>query len=400
MVMSISLQRNSPHEPPGEASFALFNLGFRPFYLLAAALAAASLPVWVAQFFGVLPAAGYVSAVAWHAHEMLFGFAIAVVTGFLFTAVRNWTGLPTPTGKPLAALVALWVAGRIAMLTGPGLAAAAVDGLFLPAVAWCLWRPLHRARNRNRFFVGILLALAVANLAFHLAHLGALHFSPIVFVEGGLGFVMMIVAIMAGRVVPSFTANAIRSARIRNVRGLDAAALSSLAAAWIAWIASAPAYVGASIALLAAVTNAARLWTWDPWCTRAHPILWILHLSYAWIPIGLLLLAMALAGVGGTPAIALHAVSAGAMGGMIIGMITRTARGHTGMPLRVGRAEVLAYVLVHAGAAARVFVPLLFSVWHAPALIASAACWSIAFSIYCVIYWPLLSRSRADGKPG
>lgn len=400
MPMSMSMQRKSSAEPPGSGSFGLFNLGFRPFYLLAAALAAASLPVWVAQFFGVLPAVGYVSGAAWHTHEMLFGFAIAVVTGFLFTAARNWTGLPTPSGKPLAALAALWVAGRIAMLTGPGIVAAAVDVLFLPAVAWCLWLPLHRARNRNRFFVGILLALAAVNVGFHLSHLGVLKFAPITLVEAGLGFVIMIVAIMAGRVVPAFTRNAVRGARARHVKGLDVAALASLAVTWIVWIAGAPAYVVVPIALFAALTHAARLWTWDPWSTRARPILWILHLSYAWIPVGLMLLALTLAGIGGTPALAVHALAAGAMGGMIIGMITRTARGHTGMPLEVGRSEVLAYVLVHVGAAVRVFVPWAIPQWYAPALVVSAVCWSLAFAIYCVVYWPLLSRTRFDGKPG
>jgi len=398
--MSISLERKGPAMPRGEASFALFALGFRPFYVLAALLAATSLPVWVAQFFGVLPTAGYVSGIAWHTHEMVFGFALSVVIGFLYTAARNWTGLPTPSGKPLAALALLWVAGRIAMLTGPGWLAALVDVLFLPAAAWGLWQPLHRARNRNRFFVGILLALAALNVCFHLSHLGVLRLAPIALVEGALGVVIMIVAIMAGRVVPMFTQNAIRGARIRHVKGLDAAALASFPIAWVAWLVGAPAYIVIPIALFAALTHAARLWTWDPWCTRGTPILWILHLSYAWIPIGLLLLAAALAGVGGTPGIAVHAIAAGAMGGMIIGMITRTARGHTGMPLKVGKAEVSAYVLVHIAAATRVFVPLLLPAWYPAALVVSAVCWSTAFTIYLVVYWPLLSRSRLDGKPG
>lgn len=400
MAMPTSLERNSPGAPQGRGAFALFNLGFRPFYLLAAALAAVSLPIWVAQFFGILPAARYVSAIAWHTHEMVYGFAVAVVTGFLFTAARNWTGLPTPSGKPLAALAALWIAGRIAMLTGPGVIATVFDVLFLPAVAWCLWLPLHRTRNRNRFFVGILLALAAINTAFHLSHLGLLSVAPIVLVELGLGCVILIVAIMAGRVVPSFTRNAIRSARSRNVAGVDIVALVSLPVAWIAWLAGAPAYIAVPAAAAAALAHAVRLWTWDPWCTRGTPILWILHLSYAWIPIGFALLAMSLAGVGGTSALAVHALAAGAIGGMIIGMITRTARGHTGMPLEAGPAEVTAYVLVHAGAAARVFLPLLWPAGYATALIVASACWSIAFGIYCVVYWPLLSRVRADGRPG
>jgi uncharacterized protein involved in response to NO len=400
MAMSISLQPDSAGAPRRPPSFALFNLGFRPFYLLAALLAVLSLPLWVAQYFGWLPALTQFPGIVWHAHEMVFGFAVAVITGFLFTAVRNWTGLPTPSGKPLAALALLWLLGRIAMLTGPGALAAAVDVAFLPAVAWCLWQPLHRSRNRNRFFVAILLALAGINAAFHLSHLGVLDLAPVTLVECALGFVVLIVAIMAGRVVPAFTRNAVRTARIRSVRGLDPASLLGIAATWIAWLAGVPEQVVAALAVFAAGANAARLWTWDPWATRARPILWILHLSYAWIPIGFLLLALALVGIAGSPALALHAFAAGAVGGMIIGMITRTARGHTGMPLAVGRAEVLAYVLVHLGAAARVLVPLCWPAWYPAALAASAVCWSLAFAIYCTVYWPLLSRARLDGKPG
>jgi len=396
---AMSVDTNSA-VPAGGTEFALFNLGFRPFFLLAALFAASSLPVWAAQYFGVLPAVGHVAGVAWHAHEMVYGFAIAVVTGFLFTAARNWTGLPTPTGRLLAALAAFWVLGRVAMLTGPGWLAAIVDVAFLPAVAGCLWKPLQQTRNRNRFFVGILLALAGVNGVFHGAHLGGIDMAPLLIMGMALGLVVMIVAIMAGRVVPAFTKNALRSARIRQVPGLDAIALVSLALALVAWIAAWPAWLLVPMATLAAGANAVRLWSWDPWSTRSQPILWILHLSYAWIPIGLLVLALAVAGVAGSTALAVHAWGAGAVGGMIIGMITRTALGHTGRPLSVGRAEVIAYCLVHLGAIARVFVPLVWPPAYGAALVAAAALWSVAFGIYCVVYWPLLSRVRADGKPG
>lgn len=400
MADSLSMPREPSDRTPVPPAFGLFNLGFRPFYLLAAILAAASLPVWVAQFFGVLPASGYISGIAWHAHEMVFGFAVAVIAGFLFTAVLNWTGLPTPTGRTLAALAALWLSGRILLLTGPAVAAAAVDIAFLPAVAWYLWRPLSRARNRNRFFVGLLLGLAALNAAFHLALAGVIRVSSVAVAEAGIGMVLVVVAIMAGRVVPSFTRNAIRTARIRSLRGLDGAAIASLVLAWTAWLAGVPAAVAAPLALAAAALHAVRLWTWDPWCTRGQPILWILHASYAWIPIGLLLLALSIAGIAGTPALAVHGLAAGAIGGMVMGMITRTARGHTGMPLRVGPIEVAAYALVHLGAVARVFVPLAVPEWYAGAMVVAAACWSVAFALYVLVYWPLLSRARVDGKPG
>jgi uncharacterized protein involved in response to NO len=401
-IMSLPLSVDTPAAglPPSRLPGALFNLGFRPFYLLAALLAAASLPLWVAQFFGVLPPLGDVPGVVWHAHEMVFGFASAVIVGFLFTAVRNWTGQPTPTGLALAAIAGVWIVGRIAMITGPGVFAAVADIAFLPLVAGCLWLPLHRARNRNRLFVAILMAMAVLNVAFHLAAAGLISVSPLAFVEAALGFVLLIVTIMAGRVVPMFTRNAVRSAKLRSVRHLDATAIVAFAGTWAAWVLGAPDPVVGVAALFAAGTHAVRLWTWDPAATRGRPILWILHVSYGWIPLGFLLLASALFGLAGTPALALHAFVVGAMGGMIIGMITRTARGHMGMALDVGRAETTSYVLVHAGAVIRVFVPLLLPSAYGPAIVVSAICWALAFAIYLVVYWPLLSRARIDGKPG
>ena len=384
----------------GKAALAVLNLGFRPFYLLAALFAAASLPIWIAQYFGVLRPVSFVSGIAWHMHEMVFGFAVAVIAGFLFTAARNWTGLPTPSGGALAVLVGLWLLGRAFMLTGPGALAAITDTAFLPAIAWRLWLPLRRARNRNQFFVAILLALGVVNGLFHLGHLGIVTLTPVWCVQVGLAFVVMVVAIMAGRVIPVFTRNAIRAARIRAVRGLDPAALISLAAALVAWLASLPGWLVFLLAMGAAAANGVRLWSWDPWSTRCDPILWILNVSYAWIPTGMLLLALAAAGVAGSSALAVHAFGVGAVGGMIIGMITRTARGHTGRPLRVGRAETLAYALVHLAALVRVAIPLAWPLAYGPAMVGSATLWSLAFATYCVLYWPILTRARADGKPG
>jgi uncharacterized protein involved in response to NO len=379
---------------------ALFNLGFRPFYLLAALLAMLGIPLWLAQYFGILHAPAYASGVAWHAHEMVFGFQAAVISGFLFTAARNWTGLPTPAGWPLAALAGLWLLGRLLMVTGPGWLATAVDVAFLPAVALGLWFPLQRSRNRNRFFVGLLLLLALANLAFHLAVAGLLPVAELSAVRIALYVVLLLVMIMAGRVIPSFTQNAIPGARIRRNRSLDLAAIAMAAAAFIATLAGLPTWIAGPACLLAAALHVARLWMWDPWCTRYQPILWILHVSYAWIPAGLLLMGLAALGAPVPAILADHALSIGAVGGMIIGMITRTARGHTGRPLRAGRAEVLAYVLVHLAAVARVLVPLVWPEGYRFALSASGALWSAAFLLYLLVYVPFLSAPRPDGKPG
>ncbi len=391
--------RSTPNRSLGAFS-AWLALGFRPFYLLAALLAATSVPIWVAQFFGVLPRAGFVAGVAWHTHEMVFGFACAVITGFLFTAARNWTGLPTPTGSTLGALAGLWLAGRVFMLTGPGWLAAIVDLAFLPAVAWCLWRPLRRSRNRNQFFVAILLVLAAMNAGFHLAHAGLITLPPLDWVHAALLLVLLVVAIMGGRVIPAFTRNAIPSARVRILPAVEMAALATLVATLAAWLVGLPDAIVAVLALATAVAHAVRLWLWDPFATRVSPILWILHLSYAWIPLGMLLLALALGGIAGSTSAAMHAFGVGAVGGMIIGMMTRTARGHTGRALRADPPEVAAYGLVHVAALIRVFVPIALPAAYTGALVASATLWSIAFALYCAVYWPVLTRPRIDGKPG
>jgi uncharacterized protein involved in response to NO len=371
--------------------FALFDLGFRPFYLLAALLAVLNVPVWILQWHGELTQAGYLSGAALHAHEMVFGFAAAVIAGFLLTATRNWTGLPTPAGRTLAALALLWVAGRVTMLTGPAALAMIVDVAFLPLVALALWSPLKRSGNRNLFFVGLLLLIAGANLLFHLSRTGVLALPPTVFEHAALALVAVIVALMSGRVTPAFTRNAIPAAQIRRNDRLDVAAIGSLAAALLAWLAHAPAGLLVPLAIAAAGLNAVRLAGWDPLSTRRAPILWILHLSYAWIPLAMLLLALSALTSAVTPALFIHALGAGAIGGTIIGMITRTARGHSGQPLTAGRAETAAYLLVHAGALIRVFGPLVMPAHYGPLLIAAAFAWSAAFLIYLLRYWPMLA---------
>ncbi|HEU5283681.1 MAG TPA: NnrS family protein [Burkholderiales bacterium] len=394
------MRQPDPSPPAPTRGLVLFALGFRPFYLLAAALAAVSVPLWLAQYFGMLPGAGYLPGMAWHVHEMVFGFAAAVVVGFLFTATPAWTGLPTPTGAPLAALAALWLLGRVLMLTGPGWAAATADVAFLLLAALALWLPLRRSRNRNQFFVGILILFAGANLAFHLAHHGALESAPGTYAKFALFLVVFVVSIMAGRVTPSFTRNAIPDAKVRTSATLDRLALAAIGAALLAIVSELPPMLNAALALVAAALHGVRLWRWDPLSTRGRPILWILHLSYGWIPAGLLLLAAAAVTQRVPQVLALHAFGIGAVGGMIIGMITRTARGHTARPLQASAAETTAYALVHAAALLRVVPPLISPTAYPASLLASAAAWSLAFLIYAVQYWPILSRPRLDGKPG
>jgi uncharacterized protein involved in response to NO len=383
--------------PPG--GFALWQLGFRPFYLLASVFAALSIALWAAQFAGWL-GRPYLRGVIWHAHEMLFGFTIAVVVGFLFTAGRNWSNRPTPTGGMLVAFAALWLAGRVLVLTPYGWAAAIVNAAFPVAAAVALAVPFWVSRNRrNYFFIALLVVLGVANLATHLSQLGVVALPEWLGVQLALDVVLFIMAVMGGRVIPMFTNNGVPGAgAVRDAR-VEKAALGSVLVLMALDLMPVPAWVVAMVALVAAAAHAWRLVLWKPWRTWDTPLVWVLHAAYVWIPLHLLLRALAQWGWV-VPSIATHALTAGAMGGLIIGMMTRTARGHTARPLRADRADVACYALVLLAAVVRVGVPLIVPDWWLHAILGSAMLWSAGFGLYALHYWPVLTRARLDGNPG
>ena len=375
----------TPAEPQAQApkGFALLALGFRPFYLLAGAYAALAVPLWALQYAGWLPGASPL----WHAHEMLFGYAFAVIAGFLLTAVRAWTARPTPSGAPLAAIAGLWLAARLLAFDSL-LVSSILDALFALAVAWAIGRPIVASGNRNWYFVVFVLALGAASVAFQAY--------PQVALAAGLDVVLFVIAIMGGRVIPSFTNNAVMGAGAGRNRWIEYGALGSIVLLMLLDVLQLPVW---PIALAAALLHAARLALWAPLATRGRPILWILHLSYAWVVVHFLL--RALAGFDVVPAgLATHALTVGVIGGLTLGMMTRTARGHTARPLKVGTWEVAAYVLVHLAAAVRVFLPFLFPQAYVALILLSAALWSAAFAVFTLAYIPILTRPRLDGQPG
>ena len=376
----------TPSEPHAASAqgFALFALGFRPFYLLAGAYAALSVPLWAAQYAGWLPGANPL----WHAHEMLFGYAFAVIAGFLLTAVRAWTSRPTPSGAALAGIAALWIAARL--LAPYSLQASSVlDALFALAVAWGIGRPIVASGNRNWYFILFVIALGAASVAFVVTE-------PRVALAAGLDVVLLVITIMGGRVIPAFTNNAVLGAGARRNRWIEHGALGAVIALLFLDLFQLPVW---PLALAAAALHAIRVGLWAPLATRARPILWILHLSYAWVAVHLLL--RGLAGVDLVPAaLATHALTVGVIGGLTLGMMTRTSRGHTARPLKVGSWEVAAYVLVHAAAVVRVIFPLVAPGAYAAFVELSAALWCAAFAIFTAVYYPILSRPRLDGQPG
>jgi uncharacterized protein involved in response to NO len=378
----------------------LWRLGFRPFYLGASLYAALSIVVWTLQYVGALRAYALPGPLG-HAHEMLFGFAFAVIAGFLFTAARNWTQQPTPSGASLAAIFAVWGAGRaLAFMPVPSYVAALVNAAFPAVVAAALAQTLLAARNRrNYFFVAVLAAAAIAALLVNLAAMDVIATPPWLGVQIALDLVLLLLVVMGGRVIPMFTNNGVPGADARRVPGLEKAAVGAVLAVLAADVAGLSGTVLAALLTVAAVAHGARLALWHPWRTTAHPIVWILHAGYAWIALHLALRAAAELALVPPPA-ATHALTVGAIGGLTIAMMTRTARGHTGLPLVADRADVAAYGLVLAASVIRVLGPLAAPAMHVAWIVISAAAWSAAYGTYFVAYLPRLTAPRADGRPG
>lgn len=388
-----------PGVPPMATGFALWNLGFRPFYLLASIFSAVSVLLWAAQYSGLLPFA-YLQGPLWHGHEMLFGFTMAVVAGFLLTAVRAWTGQPTVTGAPLMALAALWVAGRVLVLTPLGALAAVVNAAFPVALAVAIAIPLLRVRNtRNYFFVGLLVLMGVLVATLHCALLGVVELPSRLGLVLGLDVMLFIMVVMGGRVIPMFTNNGVPGAGAMRQAWVEKLALGSVLLLFVADFLRLPPGIIAAIALGAATAHGVRLYLWRPWRTFSTPLVWILHAAYAWIVVHLVL--RGLSGMAGfAESYAIHALTTGAIGGLTLGMMTRTARGHTARPLAADGWELTCFLLIQVTAAVRVFGGMISSALYLPSLQLSAVLWSVAFGLYAVRYWPVLTRPRLDGKPG
>jgi uncharacterized protein involved in response to NO len=396
-VLKIEFPQAQSDSSPGE--FALWNLGFRPFYLLASGFAALSVLLWVGQYTGILPSP-YLRSPGWHGHEMLYGYTVAVMAGFLLTAVRNWTGKPTPAGPMLMALAALWMAGRVLVLTPFVISAALVNAAFPVAIAIAIGIPLVQSSNRrNYFFIALLLLLGLAVLAFHLSPVNLLPWPERASLQAGLDVVLFVLAVMGGRVIPMFTSNGIPGVKATRHPWVEKFALGSVLALLAADLLPVPYGVVAALALVAAAAHAARLYRWQPWRTLGTPMVWVLHVAYGWIVIYLVLRGLAAVGIVGE-LFAVHALTIGAIGAMTIGMMTRTARGHTGRPLAADGFEVACYVLVSLAAAIRVFGGMWLPGAYMATVVVSGACWSAAFALYAIRYWPVLTRNRLDGKPG
>ncbi|UUA72373.1 NnrS family protein [Cellvibrio sp. QJXJ] len=380
---------------------ATFSYPFRVFFLATALYGIAVVIAWMSYLFGGIPLPLGWTSLHWHSHEMLYGFTSAAIAGFILTAVCNWTGAPPLKGGKLLALVGLWLAGRLSLWTAswlPAGTAMLIDGLFFPILALYLLQLLLRHGNqRNLVLVAILLLLGMGNLAMHW---GFLTGKTAWLVQGeqlAFGLITLIMIVIGGRIIPAFSRNWLRQrggneGAVKSSNRTDAITLI-LSAAVIpvdVWLGSGT--VAALVILAAAAANAWRLWSWSGWLTRAEPLLWILHLGYAWIIAGLLLKGMAALNLI-APSVWQHALGVGAMGTLILGVMTRVALGHTGRALTLPTFGVIIYLAISIAALSRVLAALGW-INYSFGLMLAASGWTLAFALFLLLYWPILTRPR------
>ncbi|MFO0773985.1 MAG: NnrS family protein [Nitrospiraceae bacterium] len=375
-------------------SHPFWSYGFRPFFFGAALTAGLAIPLWLATLAGWLPTAFLYPGREWHVHEMLFGFFPAAMAGFLLTAVPNWTGRPAVHGPLLGALAALWCAGRVALF-GAGAVpwfGAIVDAGFLICFAAVLWRELALGVAWGQVPVGWLVtAYALTNMWFHVQAVRSL---PTDMAErAAVVLVLGLLALIGGRLAPLFTREFIGRTRAGAppvVRGfVEQSAFGSLGLAGAAWIAIPESLITGLLCVAAAGIHAARLVGWRGWPTYREPLVFILHVGYAWVVIGLALIGCAAAGWGIAPATAVHAVTAGAIGAMTFAIMTRATLGHTGRPKVVGATTVVMYLLVNVGAALRLVAPTVDATLLGNRLIAltlAGLCWGGAYLLFACVY--------------
>jgi len=386
---------------------ALFAYGFRPFFFAVGVAALVLVPWWAGSFAFGWPLGSGWPPTLWHAHEMLFGFIAAAIAGFLLTAVPSWTGRRGFAGIPLMALAALWALGRIVVCSSalwPLPVVAAIDLAFLPALAALIAVALLRARNRNTPLLAVLGLLWACNAVFYWALAAFDATRAALALRVGIGIVLVLVTVIGGRIVPAFTASGLKArgdeVALRAWRGVTplVVALMAVVAAVDALRPDGP--LAGWVALAAALAQGVRLLQWRTLRTLGMPIVWVLHVGYAWLPVGLALKALALLNGAVIAAFWVHALTIGALSTMILGVMTRATLGHTGRPLVASPAIVVAYLLLTAAAIVRVFGLLWWRHNYPGVVVVSGLLWTGAFGVFVAVYAPMLWSPRVDDRAG
>ncbi len=400
-AMNIAVQGAEPLNK-GVKRFALFELGFRPFFLLAGVFAVLLMVTFVLGLVTGVWHYNYFPLFTWHAHEMIFGYSTAVVAGFLLTSVRNWTGTDTATGGRLVLLTLLWLAGRLAPAIPDlsGWLIALIDIAFLPVLAVVIFMPILKARQYRNVPVPLLLLLmAIGNALIYAEMLelsfGSMERGMIV----GMGSLLLLISVIGGRVMPFFTERGLPGVTVTRYEWVELSA-TAMIMFWLLFELALPGSIwSAAAAVMAAVVNGIRLTGWSTLRVRSQPMLWIIHLAYVWLVAGFVM--QGAAALGWLPVTtALHGWTAGAVGLFTLGMMARVSLGHTGRSIVASRLISLSFLLLALAAPVRVLSPLLFPLAAETAHLIAAAGWIAAFAIFVWVYAPYLVRPRADGQAG
>jgi uncharacterized protein involved in response to NO len=385
----------------------LLRLAFRPLFLGGTLFSVIAIGWWTYFWLSPFNWSPYGGPVWWHGHEMLFGFAAAIVVGFLLTAVQSWTGVIGLRGKPLAVLAVIWLSARLLLAFETGLpdwliATVDISYLFLATIAMAY--PVIKVKQwHNLMFVPLLLTLTVFNAGSHWAVITQHAQLALQLLHGTILLFVLIIAVLGGRVIPAFTANTTGCIKALPIKWLEAVSIMSIMA--MVLIASTgfgivPSLVLLFVSSLAAITNGWRFLRWGFQHSSTEPLLWSLHLAYAFIPLGFIALALHAAGLMDNASAALHCFTVGSIGGMILAMTSRVTLGHTGRPLKPHRLLRWAYVFIIIAAIVRVVLPAWLPQLAFWGIGLAGLLWVIAYGIYVFFYAPMLVTARADGRPG
>ncbi|PSW20355.1 NnrS family protein [Photobacterium sanctipauli] len=389
----------------------VFRLAFRPFFLGASLFSVVAMVLW-AMFWagnGSVAAFMYGNPIWWHSHEMLFGFTGAVIVGFLLTAVQNWTGNPGVRGWALAFVFMLWLMARVGLLLGsPSVIWMVVDLLWMPISAYFLAKPIIiRQQWNNLFFTPMIVLMTLLNALFHLIALGMTDLTTRSVSFATVMVISIIVLVVGGRVIPFFTWRGTQTEQITRVKWIE---LASLASSWLLLLVVLASLVLPStvipqallpvLLLSTAVLHFIRFARWRTFSTLRVPLLWSLHFAYAAMIVGMVLLAMHYTNQAVSYSVALHMLTVGGVGCMIIAMIARVSLGHTGRALQIKRVMVVAFVALIASTLVRTVMIAWLPALTINAYVISACLWAMAFTIFSVVYYPILTQARVDGRPG